>query len=338
MITNPTPQRTLRGHRPQRPSQHTAATSSYAAHLATHLTDRDRWLVRMLHEHRVLTTHQITEMAWPSPRAANIRLRRLYEWRVIDRFQPFVTYGSAPMHYVLDVTGATLLAREQGLEPREVGYRHDRALGIAYSLHLAHTVGTNGFFSSLVAHSRRADASGHLTTWWSECRCTRHFGDIVRPDAYGIWQDENCHAALEWFLEFDFGTERPERVARKLTGYAKLATTTGITTPVLLWMPTANRETHVRHALTTALADLDDPSLVPLATSSADLHYPANVCWQPLDVRRPTSRRLRLTELPIAWPHLPPLDPTHSLDPNPSNGLPPAPPVPPPASPRRARR
>jgi len=331
LITNPTPQRALRGHRPQRPSRRTASTSGYTAHLATRLTERDRWLVRMLHEHRVLTTHQIAEMAWPSERAANMRLLRLYQWRVIDRFQPFVTYGSAPMHYVLDVVGASLLARENGIEPRDLDYRHDRALGIAYSLHLAHTVGTNGFFSTLVAHSRRPDATGRLITWWSDARCTRHFGDIVRPDAYAIWRDHST--AVEWFLEFDFGTERPDRVARKLVNYAKLAATTGIITPVLFWVPTVDREARVRRALAVTLAGLDDSSFVPLATASAD-ETPSDDCWLPLDAQR----RLRLTELPRVWPYLTPLDPTRAVPPGTADGLLPPTPIPPAPTARRPRR
>ncbi|MDO0934154.1 replication-relaxation family protein [Streptomyces sp. DG2A-72] len=336
MITNPTPQRSLRGHQPQRPSHRTSITSGYVAHLATRLTERDRWLARMLYEHRVLTTHQIVEMAWPSVRAANMRLLRLYRWRLIDRFQPFVTYGTAPMHYVLDLAGAALLAREDGLELRDLDYRLDRATGIAYSLHLAHTVGTNGFFRALVARSRRPDTSGRLTAWWSETRCARHFGDIVRPDVYGLWHENSpTPAALEWFLEFDFGTERPDRLGRKLAGYAKLAATTGITTPVLVWVPTTRREARVRRALAAALADLDDPSLVPVATSSADFldgqdNDPTAARWQPLDVRQPSTRRLRLAELTRAWPQLPPLG-NSSSDPAEANGdlvnglLPPSP-------------
>lgn len=87
----------------------------------------------------------------------------------------------------------------EGVHPRVVmkllGYRHDRAIQIAHSLRLAHTVGVNGFFADLVAIARHsptarpgdgiADASRAVTAWWSEARCARLFGEHVRPDAYG---------------------------------------------------------------------------------------------------------------------------------------------------------
>ena len=50
-----------------------------AASLAARLTARDRWLLRMLHEHRVLTTTQITQLAFGTTRAATARLLTLYQ-------------------------------------------------------------------------------------------------------------------------------------------------------------------------------------------------------------------------------------------------------------------
>jgi hypothetical protein len=309
MITNPTPQRTLRGHLPPRATPRAATTAEHHARLAARLQPRDRWLARMLFEHKVLTSHQIAQLAWPSLRAANLRLLQLYRWRVLDRFQPFVTVGSAPMHYILDIAGATTLAHETGIDLAHLGYRHDREAGRAYSLRLAHTIGTNGFFTTLVAHARHTPATSALTAWWSETRCARHFGDIVRPDAYGRWREHGRE--IEWFLEFDFGTEDLATLAGKLPGYQSLATTTGITTPVLVWLPTTRRETGARRALLSALRTLDRPHSVPVATTSADLTQPPPPRPPPHPRRRPLSTgpdtgRLRLIDLLRAWPHLPP--------------------------------
>src|SRR3954452_22092739 len=83
MISNPTPQRALRGHMPKRPTPRAATTGEHHAHLAGRLTVRDRWLARMLHEHKVFTTQQIVELCYPSARAANHRLLDLFKWRVV---------------------------------------------------------------------------------------------------------------------------------------------------------------------------------------------------------------------------------------------------------------
>ncbi|MGW6023940.1 replication-relaxation family protein [Streptomyces sp. NPDC055099] len=313
MNSNPKPQRSLSSHRPQRPSDRAAATGEFIARLASRLTARDRWLAGMLYEHQVFTSAQITEMAWPSPRAANLRLLQLYKWRVLDRFQPFLTYGSAPMHYVLDTAGAAVVAHEADLTTAELGYHRERALGIANSQGLTHIVGTNSLFTALIAHARRPGTHARLGDWWSEPRCRRLFGDTVRPDAYARWHEQG--RTFEWFLEYDRGTERPPvRVAAKLTGYARLAEQTGIITPVLIWTPTAHRETRVRRALADAHATVSNPHHVPIATTHeegssdavavrSDL---AEARWLPLDrFGTATTQRRRLIDLTTAWPDLP---------------------------------
>ena len=95
--------------------------------LASHLTDRDRYLCDLLAEHRVLTTNQITTVAFDSPISARHRLATLHRLRVLDRFRPFRPVGSAPQHYVLDALGAMVVAAERGLEEHELSWRRDRA-------------------------------------------------------------------------------------------------------------------------------------------------------------------------------------------------------------------
>ncbi|USX56413.1 replication-relaxation family protein [Lentzea sp. HUAS12] len=311
MITNPTRQRSLRGHKPTRPTPRLANTAEHQAVLAWRLTPRDKWIARMLWEHRVLTAHQITALAFPSVRSGRMRLRELYQAGVLDRFQPFVTVGTAPMHYVLAPAGAAVLAAEDGLDIKELGYRHDRAFGVAHSLRLAHTVGVNEWFTALVARARhpRPDEQIELTAWWSETRCARHFGDLIKPDGYGRWHQHDSQ--IEWFLEYDFGTEPLGKLAGKLTGYAHLAQATGITTPLLVWLPTSRREAAARRVLAQAWRDLDDRHTVPIATAAAELlnpeaahPSPADEVWLPLTAGSSTSR-CALATLPEVWPHLP---------------------------------
>ncbi|MFD8493355.1 replication-relaxation family protein [Amycolatopsis sp. NPDC059657] len=304
MITNPTQQRALRAHRPERPLPRVLNSAEHHAWLARHLTPRDRWLIRMLFEHHVFTTHQIVDLCFPSRRAANLRLRCLYQWGVVHRFQPHRDNGTHPMHYVLDTAGAVALAREEGRTPAELGYNRDREIGRAYSLQLAHTVGCNSLFTALVHHTR--DHAGELASWWSAARCARHWGDIVKPDAYARWRD-NTGAEVEWFTEFDFGTETLHRLAAKLPRYHRLADSTGITTPVLFWFPTAQRETSACRALGDALRALDHPDLVPVATTNADASpNPVDLTlarWLPLN-GAPATGRITLADLRHSWPQL----------------------------------
>lgn len=257
--------------------------------LGSRLTPRDRYVMRMLHEHRVLTTPQIAELAFGSYSVAAHRLPVLHWMRAVDRFRLFrpLGGGSAPWHYVLDEPGAHVLAAEDGTTVAELGYRRDRALAIQHSRQLAHTVGVNGFFTALTA-AARTDPAKNLTTWWPERRCTELWGDIVRPDAYGRWTD-NGHV-LDFFLEYDTGTETIDRVAAKLDSYATLATTTGIATTVLFWFPTERREANFRDRVKTAP--------VPVATGAAHLadgpSRPDETSWLALPG---TGERHRLADL-----------------------------------------
>lgn len=325
----PTPQRAHRAPVARRPVGRVAVTGDHVARLAPRLTRRDRWLARMLAEHKVLTATQIAELAFPSEHAARSRLVALYRWRLVDRFQPYTSRGAAQYHYVLDTAGAILLAQEDGIDPRELRRWHEDAIGIAGSLRLAHTVAANGFFTALVAAARRPGGprpGSRLEAWWPEDRCARHFAEHVRPDGYGRWTEPDSRSGtgeLEFFTEIDMGTEVHTRLAGKLAGYAALAAATGITTPVLFVFRTTTREAHARRSLAAALARLDEPDAVPIATAAADYHPPSSApgaagpagpVWLPVHSDRPTRRsqapgRVRLAQLTTRWPQLPPPTP-----------------------------
>ena len=96
------------------------------------LTDRDRMLIRLVAEHRVLTTVQITDIGFCSQRRAESRLAQLYQLRVLDRFRPLTRTGSAPFHWLLDEAGAAVLAAEQGRAASQTSWRRDKDPGAAY--------------------------------------------------------------------------------------------------------------------------------------------------------------------------------------------------------------
>ncbi|GAA3120309.1 hypothetical protein GCM10010466_09020 [Planomonospora alba] len=277
-------------------------TPAVLAQLAARLTARDRRLLRMVKEQRVLTAPQIARIAFDTDDAARKRLLALHHMGVLDRFRPNLPpgMGTAPYHYVLGPAGAAVLASEDGVDPGAYGYRRDRVLAIAYSQRLSHTVGTNGFGAGLYGFARR-HATAELVTWWAENRCASLWGDTVRPDAYGRWREDEH--TVDFFLEYDTGSESLERVVRKLDGYAALAEATQVVTPVLFWVQGERREANLRRKLVHHPAHI----FVPIATGNPSVAAgpvddgPAGEKWLPSDTDGP---RLRLAELALYWPGL----------------------------------
>ena len=131
------------------------------------------------------------------------------------------------------------------------------------------------------------------------------WGDLARPDGYGQWTEHAPAgpAATDFFLEYDTGSENLHRVAAKLAGYRDLAARTGITTPVLFWLPTARREAGLR-ALLASTAGRGPGTRpaggipgVPVATTTPQAAAggagPAGAIWLPAGQPGP---RLRLAQ------------------------------------------
>jgi len=247
--------------------------------LPARLTDRDRMLIRLLAEHQVLTTVQITDIGFCSQRRTESRLAQLYQLRVLDRFRPLTRSGSAPFHWLLDEAGAAVLAAEQGRAVSETSWRRDKAQALRTNAHLAHLVGSNGVFTALIRTARdHPDQS--LALWWPERRCAAEWGEVVRPDGYGVWQESGRQ--VRFLLEYDRGTEPLGRLADKLAGYAELLAAAGQPTPVLFVFLTADREAQARRVLTPEALQV----ALPVATSALSPgQSAADRVWLPLGAR-----------------------------------------------------
>jgi hypothetical protein len=115
---------------------------------------------------------------------------------------------------------------------------------------------------------------------------------------YCRWREDDL--VLDFFLEYDTGTEPLGRVAAKLDDYARLTESTGIVTPVLFLVASERREANLRQRLLRQAAHM----LVPTATgcrSQLTEDGPAGAVWLPTDVASP---RCRLATLSEAWPGL----------------------------------
>lgn len=231
-------------------------------------------ILEYLFEHRCLTTHQITDLFFDSSRTARERMRELYEIQLVSRFQPQALpgEGSHPFHYVLAPTGARLVAAVRGIDVRTLGYRKGLEEQVAFSPRLPHLLDANTFFTRLGWACRRR---GYRFEWWSETRCSRHWGSIVRPDGYGVvrWNG----ARLRFFLEMDRGTERPWRLSEKLPRYSEVAYLDDEPKVLLFCFTETAREVAARKAFT--------ESGIPVATSTLDQHidHPLGFNWLLLD-------------------------------------------------------
>jgi len=249
------------------------------------LTERDRLICRTLWEHRLLTTEQICDLCFTSLVSAQHRLVTLWRLGELDRFRSIRPVGSESWRYTLGPLGAGLVAAERGVDPPRASVLRDRVVALAAGQRTAHTLGVNGFFCALHAAARsRPDAA--VGAWWSERRCAAEWGDFVRPDAYGVWEEEGDR--VELFVEHDTGTETLGRVAAKLDGYRDLAEAEGATRPVLFWLAQPGREPALRRAL--------EGTALPVATASACTGSPADAVWLTLGEAAPRRRLIELAE------------------------------------------
>jgi hypothetical protein len=304
--------------RPARPASRAGVPE---AGLWWRLTERDRLIVNLLAEHQVLTTDQLTAVAFGSARRAQDRLARLTGLGVLWRFRfSLAAGGTSPAHYALGYVGARLVAARDLTSPPRPAVWQQRLERLAESPTLKHRIGANQLFVDLAAHARThpdqiagpgaAGGVGGLTMWWSAERAARFFvayrsGEDarLRPDGYGCW--EAGGRAVRFFLEHDTGTESQKVLTDKLTAYTDFPTDRfGL---LAFTVHSARREANLHRALRAALGGVYDPGVV-VATMPRDHGHPDGpagpvwALWQP----HPTgpARRYRLADLPQRGPRV----------------------------------
>jgi hypothetical protein len=259
---------------------------------AAHLTERDRCLVRLIGEHRVLTTDQLCALGFGSIVTARHRLGVLSAIGVLRRFRPHPETGSAPWHYLLGPVGAALLGAEDRDEKKWAPQvRADRQLALERSQRLSHMTGRNWFFVALAAYARTG--GGELREWLNETQAASRYHAQVyvrpddwdrlpNPDGLGTWAEAGRE--VTFWLEYDTGTENLPRLAGKLDGYAilagALASADTVCPPLLLCLPVPRREQSARRAL----AGHPDAGKLRIATAALDPRAtcPAGPVWLPL--------------------------------------------------------
>ena len=246
---------------------------------AARLTDRDRYLCRLLAEHDILTTRQLGQVAFTGERRTSQRLAQLSGLGVLESVRPRAVTAAIPLHWLLGPIGVHVAAAELGHTPQEVSRRREAARRLTLGQHLAHRVGANGVFTTLIAASHQPDAPACLERWWSARRCAAEYGQHVRPDGHGIWASRTHQTPF--LLEYDNGTERLARLAAKLDGYANLADAAGRPEWILFTFPTPAREANARAALAPAAAALQLPVATTTISTGDNENDLAGPVWHP---------------------------------------------------------
>jgi hypothetical protein len=255
--------------------------------LPDRITPRDAELLRLIAEHRVLTSTQITSVLFAHPSNARLRIALLRSAGLIETFRPAIP-RDAPLHCVATAKGLKLLAAAGDRRFSRTA-RTDSALAAALRPDLGHLLGVNDFFCRLHAHAR-VHAGCRLEAWRSEWSTAALFPGRVRPDGFARWRQGE--AWCEFFLEYDTGTEPVGRLIDKLPGYADLMHAADTCSPVLFWLRTPGRADHLRRLLDQT--DVEVP--VAYAAGCPATSDIAGQIWQPTFA----ERRLTLAEIGAA--------------------------------------
>jgi hypothetical protein len=268
---------------------------------------RELVLLTMLYEHRHLTTEHLRALFFPSLRVAQLHLRWLaVEQRLVMRwphYEPVVTGpGPAPAFWGLRQRSSVFLLTDLGAALVAEHRKLDHKAAVRRSYYAAerdrvieHTLETNGFWVSLAAAAR--DLPDHGLYHWvgddSMRRNLQELGTDLAPDGWGRYLVPS--GEIRFSLEWDRGTEAPQRLSRKAAAY--LARAGGDRSAnVLVVVPGQTREASVRGAIARTL-----PQRGPVRFWSTHLGLlqeqgPLGAIWW--EVADGGDQRIPLTQLP----------------------------------------
>ncbi|MDQ3662821.1 MAG: replication-relaxation family protein [Actinomycetota bacterium] len=280
------------------------ALKEQADELTRRLDARERAVLLAIYQYKVLVTEHLKAMFFGSLRRAQDRLRNLAQRGLIDAWYPPLPrgMGKASGHHTLTESGALVVASLLGIVRSELRYVVRDEEDREQDSYLAHRLGVNEFFCALIEAGRQND--GHGLAKWVPERTVRTGNGWIRPDGYGVYLHRG--GALDFYLEYDRGTETTRQLANKLAGYIGVArdwTEEGAEhfPCVLIVVSNQRRERVVAAAFADALARFkrkDKLAGLPFFVANEDTLSQRGVlgkAWAPLPK---LDRRLAIRELP----------------------------------------
>lgn len=200
------------------------------------LEDRDYSILQALYDARILTKSQLAALFWndsKSPKAAEKRLRKLYDAEWLDRIHRQTVEGSLEEIYVLGKEGVARLASKTEMTKEEINAVRLAAKNRGL-LHMEHLVQINQFRIALILSSK---AHGYkILDWKREGDFTNKKGEFGRGKAYQVVDPKTREpipftpdgfASLEladgrithFFLEVDNNSHDNKGIVKKLKSY-----------------------------------------------------------------------------------------------------------------------
>jgi len=305
--------------------------------IALAVSPTDQALIDLLGRHPFMTGERLsTVLGWTMRRALQQRDRLISMglMRLVDDGD--LDQDHAGLELVeLTVDGLTICAAQHGLPLRTAvrvnglaGGGPDRPIGTRRMLlrQLAHTLGADGVFISLIDSARRLQKTGSddaLVDWQNAAACAR---GRLRPDGYGMYRRNG--RLYGFFVEYDRGTMSIDGYRRKFGAYVYFFTSGRFSReydgfPTILIVTTDERaEERIAQTARSMVADAN-VSLPILLTCQARWEDPQNATgllnsiWREIDAE-PMERRCWLSSVR----RMVSIDATSHVDSLVHNGLP----------------
>lgn len=206
------------------------------------LTNRDKAIVLAVHDYRLLSSHQIEALIFPSDKlhskrtVCQRRLQLLFHHGYLNRLPIPVMLGEGrqPIVYILDYKGADLVAIQYGVDRANLGWKPVQ--GQSSMLFIEHSLAINDI--RLIVHRLMEMSHFRVSAWIddNELKTAKykekipyrtHGARVTRiiPDSFFQLKLPDMTQDAYFFLEVDQGTMVNSRWGDKVKAYSQFRST-----------------------------------------------------------------------------------------------------------------